>query len=177
MIHPERRSLNNRCQPLDVKHDDKERAVRVLKGVGRWPLQVAVASAIMSVSQYVEIGLTHRSPSDLPVRLIEAIAKREAKPGFQRDAASELGQGTLAAIALASANVMRTIPMAEAIALNALMMSLGNAAALRAAGLGGMPWTWSRREFVIDLTHKTVLSLATRAIVERQHPAKVTSAR
>jgi hypothetical protein len=56
-------------------------------------------------------------------------------------------------------------------------MSLGNAAALRAAGLGGMPWTWSRRELVIDLTHKTVLSLATRAIVERQHPAKVTSAR
>jgi hypothetical protein len=72
---------------------------------------------------------------------------------------------------------MRTIPMAEAIALNALMMSLCNAAAVRAAGLGGMPWTWSRRELVIDLTHKTVLSLATRAIVEREHPAKVTSAR
>ena len=120
------------------------------------------------------MSLTHRAPSDLPVRLIEAIAKREAKPGFQRDAASELGQGTLAAIALASANVMRTIPMAKAIALNALMMSLGNAAALHAAGLGGMPWTWSRRELVIDLTHKTVLSLATRAVVERQ---QLTSAR
>jgi hypothetical protein len=160
-----------------MKHDDKERAVRVLKGIGRLPLQVAVASAIMSVSQYVEMSLTHRAPSDLPVRLIEAIAKREAEPGFQRDAAGELGQGTLAAIALASANVMRTIPMAEAIALNALMMSLCNAAAVRAAGLGGMPWTWSRRELVIDLTHKTVLSLATRAIVEREHPAKVTSAR
>jgi len=160
-----------------MKHDNKERAVRVLKGIGRLPLQVAVASAIMSVSQYVEMSLTHRAPSDLPVRLVEAIAKREARPGFQREAAGEVGQGTLAAIALASANVMRTIPMAEAIALNALMMSLGNAAALRAARLGGMPWTWSRRELVIDLTHKTVLSMATRAIVERQHPAKVTSAR
>jgi hypothetical protein len=148
----------------------------MLKGVGRWPLQVAVASAIMSASQYIEMGLTHRAPSDLPVRLVEAIVKREARPGFQREAAGELAQGTLAAIALASANVMRTIPMAEAVALNALIMSFGNAAAVRAAGLGGMPWTWSRRELVIDLTHKTILSLATRAIVERQHPARVTSA-
>ena len=146
--------------------------MRVPKGIGRFTLQVAVASAIMSVSQYVEISLTHRAPSDLPIRLVEAIAKREAKPGFQREAAGELGQGTLAAIALASANLMRTIPMAEAIALNALMMSLGNAAAVRAAGLGGMPWTWSRRELAIDLTHKTILSLATRAIVERQHSAR-----
>jgi hypothetical protein len=155
-----------------MTRDDKERTVRVPKGIGRFTLQVAVASAIMSVSQYVEISLTHRAPSDLPIRLVEAIAKREAKPGFQREAAGELGQGTLAAIALASANLMRTIPMAEAIALNALMMSLGNAAAVRAAGLGGMPWTWSRRELAIDLTHKTVLSLATRAIVERQHSAR-----
>jgi hypothetical protein len=160
-----------------MKHDDKERAVRVPEGIGRLTLQVAVASAIMSVSQYVEMGLTHRAPSDLPIRLVEALAKRKARPGFQREAALELGQGTLAAIGLASANVMRTIPMAEAIVLNALMMSLGNAAAVRAAGLGGMPWTWSKRELVIDLTHKTVLSLATRAIVERQHPAKVASAR
>jgi hypothetical protein len=141
--------------------------MRVLKGIGRFTLQAAVASAIMSVSQYVEIGLTRRAPSDLPIRLVEVIAKREAKPGFQRETALELGQGTLAAIALATANVLRPIPMAEAIALNALMMSLGNAAAVRAAGFGGMPWTWSRRELVIDLTHKTVLSMATRAIVER----------
>jgi hypothetical protein len=160
-----------------MKHDDTERAMRALKGFGRLPLQVAVASAIMSVSQYVEMGLTHRAPSDLPVRLVEAIGKRQARPGFQREAAGELGQGTLAAIALASANVMRTIPMAEAIALNALLLSLGNAAAVRAAGLGGMPWTWSRRELAIDLTHKTILSLATRAIVERQRSAHVTSNR
>jgi hypothetical protein len=155
-----------------MTRDDKERTVRVPKGIGRLTLQVAVASAIMSVSQYVEMSLTHRAPSDLPIRLVEAIAKREAKPGFQREAAGELGQGLLAAVALASANFMRTIPMAEAIALNALMMSLGNAAAVRAAGLSGMPWTWSRRELVIDLTHKTVLSLATRAIVEQQHSAR-----
>jgi hypothetical protein len=157
-------------------HDDKERTLRVPKDLGRSALQVALASAIMSVSQYVEMGLTHRAPSDLPIRLVEAIVKRQARPGFQREAAGELGQGALAAIALASANVMRSIPMVAAIALNALIMSLGNAAAVRVAGLGGMPWTWSNRELVIDLTHKTVLSMATRAIVERQHPAKVTSA-
>src|ERR1700744_3598759 len=111
----------------------------VLKGIGRFTLQAAVASAIMSVSQYVEIGLTRRAPSDLPIRLVEVIAKREGEPWFQRVIVLGLGQGTLAAMALAPANGLRPIPMAETIALKALMMPLGNAAAVRAAGLGGMP--------------------------------------
>jgi hypothetical protein len=142
--------------------------VSAARYLGHFATRVATASVIMSVSQYVEMGLTHRPPSDLPVRLVEAITRTQASPGPQQRAAGELGQGTLAATALVSANLLRRIPTIPAIVLNALMMSLANAAILRAVKLGGMPWTWSRGELAVDLTHKTVLSLATRAMVERQ---------
>jgi hypothetical protein len=140
-----------------------------LGNLGHFTLRVATTSMIMSVSQFVEMGLTHRPPSDLPIRLVEAITRTQAKPGLQQRAAGELGQGTLAATALASANLLRRIPTIPAVVLNALLMSLANATVVRAVKLGGMPWTWSRGELAVDLTHKTVLSLATRAIVERQH--------
>ena len=40
--------------------------MRVPKDLGRLTLQVAVVSAIMSVSQYVEMGLTHRARATYP---------------------------------------------------------------------------------------------------------------
>jgi hypothetical protein len=147
----------------------KESAVSAAKYVGHFATRVATASVIMSVSQYVEMGLTHRPPSDLPVRLVEAITRTQASPGPQQRAAGEIGQGALAAAALVSASLLRQIPTIPAVVLNALMMSLANAAIVLAVKLGGMPWTWSRGELAVDLTHKTVLSLATRAMVERQH--------
>jgi hypothetical protein len=137
--------------------------------LGHFATRTATASVIMSVSQYVEIGLTHRPPSNLPVRLVEALTRTQASPGPQQRIAGEIGQGALAATALLSANLLRQIPTTPAVVLNALMMSLANAAIVRAVKLGGMPWTWSRGELAVDLTHKTVLSLATRAMVERQH--------
>lgn len=140
-----------------------------LDGHGYFILRVMTASMIMSASQYVEIGLTHRPPSDLPIRVVEAIARTRTKPGLQQRAAGELGQGTLAATALISAHLLQRIPTIPAVVLNALLMSLTNATVVRAVKLGGMPWTWSRGDLAVDLTHKTVLSLATRAIVERQH--------
>jgi hypothetical protein len=143
--------------------------VSAARYLGHFATRVATASVIMSVSQYVEMGLTHRPPSDLPVRLVEAITRTQASPGPQQRAAGEIGQGALAATALVSASVLRQIPTIPAVVLNALMMSLANAAIVRAVKLGGMPWTWSRGELAVDLTHKTVLSLATRAMVERQH--------
>jgi hypothetical protein len=137
--------------------------------LGHFATRTATASVIMSVSQYVEMGLTHRPPSDLPVRLVETITRTQANSGRQQRVAGEIGQGTLAATALVSADLLRRIPTIPAVVLNALMMSLANAAIVRAVKLGGMPWTWSRGELAVDLTHKTVLSLATRAMVERQH--------
>jgi hypothetical protein len=136
--------------------------------LGDFVLRTMVASAIMTASQYVEIGLTHRSPSDLPVRVIERVLRHSARPGLPREAAGQLGQGTLAASALMLARLMRGMPTVPAIILNALVMSVGNATVVRVVGLGVMPWKWSLRDLATDLTHKTSLSLATRALVERQ---------
>jgi hypothetical protein len=66
------------------------------------------------------------------------------------------------------ARLMRGMPTVPAIILNALVMSVGNATVVRVVGLGVMPWKWSLRDLATDLTHKTSLSLATRALVERQ---------
>jgi hypothetical protein len=126
--------------------------------LGHFATRVATASVIMSLSQYVEMGLTHRPPSDLPVRLVETITRTQANSGPLQRVAGEIGQGTLAATALVSANLLRRIPTIPAVVLNALMMSLANAAIVRATKLGGMPWTWSRGELAVDLTHKTVLN-------------------
>jgi hypothetical protein len=135
--------------------------------LGDFAVRTAVASAIMTASQYVEIGLTHRAPSDLPVRVIETIAQHKARPGVAHEFVGQLGQGTLAASALMLARLMRHLPMLPAVILNAGLMSLGNATVVRLVGLGVMPWKWTLRDLATDLTHKTALSLATRALVER----------
>jgi hypothetical protein len=139
----------------------------VLRYLGDFAVRTTVASAIMTASQYVEIGLTHRAPSDLPVRVIETIVRSKTRGSFAHEAVGQLGQGTLAASALMSARLMRRLPQVPAIVLNALLMSLGNAAVVRIVGLGVMPWKWSLPDLATDLTHKTALSLATRALVER----------
>lgn len=130
--------------------------------------QTAIASAIMSASQFVEIGLTNRAPSDLPVRVVERLLRHRARTGVQREVANQLVQGALAASALIAARLMRNVPAPLAIPLNAVLMSLGNAAVVRMIDLDVMPWKWSWRDLGTDLTHKTSLSLATRALVEQQ---------
>jgi hypothetical protein len=138
-------------------------AVRYL---GEFAIRATVASAVMTVSQYVEIGVTRRAPSDLPMRVIETVVHFHARPGVAREVLGQLGQGTLAASSLMLARLMRHLPTLPAVVCNALLMSLGNAAVVRMVRLGAWPWKWSLRELATDLTHKTALSLATRALVE-----------
>jgi len=38
-------------------------------------------------------------------------------------------------------------------------------------GVGAPPWTWSRRDQVVDVAHKAVYSLATGAIADRLVPS------
>jgi hypothetical protein len=37
-------------------------------------------------------------------------------------------------------------------------------------GVGSPPWTWSRRDQVVDVAHKAVYSLATGAVADRLVP-------
>ena len=60
----------------------------------------------MTVSQYVEIGVTQRTPGDLPARVIEEVVHGNARSGVAREVLGQLGQGTLAASALMLARLM-----------------------------------------------------------------------
>ena len=105
--------------------------------------RTAAASAAMTASQRVEMALTHRPGSELPVRVVEALIGRGVPTGAQA-VAGQFAQATLAALALGFAKVAHRIPIVPTIALNILLLVSANAVVAQALGLGDMPWKWSR---------------------------------
>src|ERR1700761_4773949 len=129
-------------------------------------LQAAAASAVMTVSQHIEMGLTQRQASDLPVRVIERLTHRSISPGVASILAGQLTQETLAAAAIALARLTRRSPAVLSLASSAALLSFGNALVLRALHLADMPWHWSKQELGTDLLHKASLALAARKFTE-----------
>jgi hypothetical protein len=125
--------------------------------------RTAVANAAMTASQHLEIALTRRPGSDLPVRILERLTGRPVAGGPARVAAGQTTQSLAAASAVIMARVMSRLPLVVAIAAESLFLVLTNAAVARVLNLGDMPWAWSHRDLVTDLTHKT--SLATAAVL------------
>jgi hypothetical protein len=134
--------------------------VSVKKYVVDFVLRTVVASAVMTVSQHLEMWLTQRPGSDLPVRVVERLTHRSIPSGVASVLAGQLTQGTLAAAAIALAKVTRRSPAVLALAPSVLLLSLSNALVLRALGLAEMPWRWSKEELGTDLLHKASLALA-----------------
>jgi hypothetical protein len=129
-------------------------------------VRTVAASAMMTVSQHIEMGLTHRPGSDLPADVIERLTHRSIPPGIPRVLAGQLTQATLAAVAIALARFTRRFPAMLALGLSLLLLSFGNALVLRALRLADMPWHWSRQELGTDLLHKASLALAARIITQ-----------
>jgi O6-methylguanine-DNA--protein-cysteine methyltransferase len=121
------------------------------------------ASAAMTASQRVEIRLTHRPDSDLPIRVVEVLTGRTVPPG-SRAVVGQLAQATLAALAVGFAKAAQRIPIVPAIALNVLLLVSTNAVVARALGLSDMPWKWSRQDVATDITHKSTLAAAATAL-------------
>jgi hypothetical protein len=138
--------------------------VNAMKHVVDFVLRTVAASAVMTVSQHIEIGLTQRPGSDAPVRVIERLTHRSIPPGIARILAGQLAQGTLAAAAIALARLTRRSPAMLALASGVLLLSFSNALVLRALRLGEMPWHWSKQELGTDLLHKASLALAAQTI-------------
>jgi hypothetical protein len=138
--------------------------VNVMKYLMDFVLRTAAASAVMTVSQHIEMGLTQRTGSDLPVRVVERLAHRSIPPGVASILAGQLAQGTLAAAAIAVARLTRRSPEGLTLVSGVLLLSLSNALVLRALGLADMPWRWSKEELGTDLLHKTSLALAAQTI-------------
>jgi hypothetical protein len=128
--------------------------------------RTAAASAAMTASQRVEMALTHRSGSELPVRVVEALIGRGVPTGAQGVAGQSV-QATLAALSLGFAKVAQRIPIISTIALNILVLVSANAVVAQALGLADMPWKWSSRGIATDLIHKSTLAV-TATILERR---------
>ena len=88
--------------------------------------RTAAASAAMTASQRVEMALTHRPGSELPVRVVEALIGRGLPTGAQA-VAGQFAQAILAALALGFAKAAHRIPIVPTIALNILLLVSANA--------------------------------------------------
>ena len=122
--------------------------------------RAAAASAAMTVSQHVEIAITHRAPSDLPVRVVERLTGFTVPPGVARIVAGQIPQGGLAAQAVGVARRTRNLPAVSAVLINVSTLVVSNAVVASALGLSHMPWRWSAAEIGTDLLHKTSLAIA-----------------
>ncbi|WP_157681345.1 hypothetical protein [Mycobacterium sp. JS623] len=71
-------------------------------------------------------------------------------------------------MALGFAKAAHRIPIVPTIAINILLLVSANAVVARAVGLGDMPWRWSARDIVTDLTHKTTLAIAATTLGRRR---------
>ena len=140
--------------------------MNVLKYLTDFALRTVAASAVMTVSQHIEMGLTQRPASNLPVRVAERLIHRSISSGVGCILAGQLTQGTLAAAAIALARLPRRSPAVLTLGSNVLLLSFGNALVLRALHLADMPWHWSKQELGTDLLHKASLALAAQIITE-----------
>lgn len=122
--------------------------------------RVAAASAVMTISQHVEIAITHRAPSDLPVRVFEKLTGLTVPAGAARVVAGQIPQGALAAQAVGVARRTRHLPPIPAVLLNLSTLVVSNAFIARALRLSELPWRWSADEIGTDLVHKTSLAIA-----------------
>jgi hypothetical protein len=139
----------------------------VVKVVVDFAVRALSASAVMTVSQHIEIRLTHRPESDLPVRVIETFTRRSIPRGVNSVVAGQLVQGMLAAAAIAQARLTKRSPTAPAVLAGVLFLVSFNAIVLRVLGLGDMPWRWSKQELSTDVLHKSSLAVAATTLTRR----------
>jgi hypothetical protein len=138
-----------------------------VKVVVDFVVRALAASAVMTVSQHIEIRLTQRPESDLPVRVVETVTHRSIPRGVNSVMAGQLTQGILAAAAIALARLARRSPRSLAVLIGVLFLVSCNAVVLRVLGLGDMPWRWSKQELGTDVLHKSSLAVAATALTRR----------
>lgn len=132
--------------------------------------QAVAASAAMTASQRAEMSVTHREPSDVPVRAVERLTGQSIRGTTARTVVGHLAQASLAAAAIALARTTRRTTGASAVALIAGSLVASDAALAWMLGLAEAPWRWTPRDLMTDVTHKTSLAIAARTIVARSRP-------
>lgn len=128
----------------------------------------AVGAAAMTVVEKLEQRVTRRPDSHVPARTLERLLRLPERPREQPRSLNllmHLGQGVLlGALRGVMANGGLRGPWSSAMF---TVVRLTNDQTLEnATGVGAPPWTWPRRELVIDVGHKAVYAFATGAVAD-----------
>jgi len=127
-----------------------------------------IGAMVMTAAEKLEQRWTRRPDSYVPARTLErliALPKQQGRPAVAANLAMHLGQGALLG---ALRGVMATAglrgPWASAMFWT---VRLTNDQVLEnATGVGAPPWTWPRRELVVDLVHKGVYAFTTGLVAD-----------
>ena len=125
--------------------------------------------AVMTAGEKVEQRFTGRPDSYVPARTLTALTTGRRLPGSARPPVRNhlMHWGTGAAV-----GALRGIWSAAGLrGVRASLWHAGVRLAVdqtleNATGVGAPPWTWSRRDQVVDVGHKTVYALATGAVAD-----------
>jgi hypothetical protein len=139
-------------------------AQAALKGI----LAGGVGVAAMTLGEKLEQAVTKRPNSYVPAHTAERLLRLPEKPDEQRwwlNHAMHWGQGMLlgALRGVWAASGLRG-PRADAW-YTALRLAVDQTLE-NATGVGAPPWTWPRRERVIDVSHKAVYAFTTGAVAD-----------
>ena len=123
----------------------------------------AVGGVVMTVGEKLEQRLTGRPDSHVPARTLERLLGLPEAPKEQpriNNLAMHFGQGAL----LGSVRGMMATaglrgPWASA--MFAVVRLTNDQILENGTGTGAPPWTWPRKELLVDVLHKTVYAFAT----------------
>ncbi len=145
------------------------RATTVISGL----VGGAAGVAAMTAGEKVEQAFTHRPNSFVPAHTAERLFGLPTKPDDQRvvlNHGMHWGQGILlgAVRAWMAASGFRG-PRASAV--YTVLRLTTDQTLENATGVGAPPWTWPRKELVLDVWHKVVYGFVTGAVVDALVPA------
>jgi hypothetical protein len=143
------------------------------RAAARGALAGLAGVAVMTAGEKLEQQVTHRPDSYVPARTLTALVTGRRLPESARPPVRNhlMHWGTGAAVGalrgIWSAAGLRG-PRASAwhtVVRLAVDQTLENV-----TGVGAPPWTWSRRDQVVDVAHKAVYSFTTGAVADRLVP-------
>jgi hypothetical protein len=145
--------------------------------LGRAALRGALAGmagvAVMTLAEKAEQAVTGRPDSYVPARTLTALATGRRLPGSARPPVRNhlMHWGTGAAVgALRGIWAASGLRGWRASAWHTSVRLATDQTLENATGVGSPPWTWSRRDQIVDAGHKAVYSLVTGALADRLVP-------
>jgi hypothetical protein len=130
--------------------------------------------AVMTAGEKLEQRFTHRPDSYVPGRTLTALATGRRLPESARPPVRNhlMHWGTGAAVGalrgIWSAAGLRGV---RASAWHTSVRLTVDQTLENVTGVGSPPWTWSRRDQLVDVAHKAVYSLATGVLADRLVPS------